>query len=90
MNWIFKVGDYLDFSKNNAVANFEQKTNFSGKLGENVLILEKIKNEWQFISQYTIESIIIKNPEAEYKNISISLIKLRTLKISYLKITFIV
>ena len=75
MNWIFKNGDYFQFDSNiqKAVVLIEQKINFTGEVGENVLILEKKKNEWQFTAQYRITDIEVKNPEAEYKQITIAL-----------------
>ena len=48
MNWIFKTGNYLkvDSQKNEATATLEQKLNFSGKTGEKVLLIDKIRGDW--------------------------------------------
>ncbi len=75
MNWIFKTGDYFQMDSDNkkAIVAIEQKRNFTGKEGEDVLILEKNKSEWEFIARYQIASILVKNPEAEFKEISITL-----------------
>jgi hypothetical protein len=75
MNWIFKKDENFSMDSNNqkAVVTFSQKRNFTGEEGENVLILEKKKGEWEFTDQYCISSIGIKNPEAEYKEITITL-----------------
>jgi len=75
MNWIFKTGDYFKTESDGqqAIVSIKQKRNFTGKKGENVLILEKRKSDWEFISHYCITNIEIKNPEAEYKEITISL-----------------
>lgn len=75
MNWIFKTGDYLkvDSQKQEATAILEQKIIFSGKPGEDVLLIDKIKGEWEFISIYSIKEIDIQNPDLAYKKILVSL-----------------
>lgn len=75
MNWIFKTGDHFQMDRNdqNAIVTIEQRRNFTGKEGEDVLILEKNNSEWGFIAYYRIASILVKNPEAEFKEISIIL-----------------
>jgi len=75
MNWIFKTGNYLkvDSQKNEATATLEQKLNFSGKTGEKVLLIDKIRGDWEFISIYSIKGIDIQNPDQALKKIFISL-----------------
>jgi len=75
MNWIFKTGNYLkvDSQKNEATATLEQKLNFSGKTGEKVLLIDKIRGDWEFISIYSIKGIDIQNPDQASKKIFISL-----------------
>lgn len=76
MNWVFKYGDHfkLDKKSNKAVVTLEQKSNFRGKEGDEVLILEKIKNKWVFTAQYKILEIIPpKNLQSQYKQFVITL-----------------
>ena len=82
MNWIFKTGDYLkiDSQKNEAVATLEQKLNFTGNFGENVLLIDKIKGEWEFISNYSIKEIDIQNLDLANKKIIVTLNLVRQFK----------
>ncbi|MCH6236786.1 hypothetical protein [Cognataquiflexum rubidum] len=82
MNWIFKTGDYIKTENDGqrATITFEQKRNFTGKEGEDVLILEKRRSEWQFISHFSIVKIEVKNQEAENKEITISLALVKLFK----------
>jgi len=77
MNWIFKQGEHfiLDSEAKKAVVTFEQKRNFRGKVGEDVLILEQGKwNEWEFTAQYKILEITPpKVIDIEYKEFIITL-----------------
>jgi hypothetical protein len=75
MNWIFKTGDNFQVDSNNqkAIVILEQKRNFTGQEGEDVLILEKKKSDWEFTAQYRIALVEVKNPEAEFKEITITL-----------------
>lgn len=78
MNWIFKTGDHLKFLNEgkNGELRLEQKTNFTGESGEDVLILSR-KKEWEFIAHYRIENVSVENPDDEYKKIQVS-IELKT------------
>ncbi len=82
MNWILKKGDYFheDSNGQKAIVIIQQKRNFTGKEGEDVLILEKKKSEWEFTSQYNIAKIEVKNPETEYKEITITLALIQQFK----------
>ncbi len=75
MNWIFKTGDFLHFEKDGktAVASIAQKLNFSGEKGEQVLILDWKADEWQFTRHYEITSVVIKELQSGYKQITITM-----------------
>lgn len=75
MNWIFKTGDHLQVDKGGqkALALFAQKRVFSGRVGEAVLILEKKKGKWEFTALFQITEISIEDPEAEFKQITVTL-----------------
>lgn len=79
MKWIFKIGDYFQTDKDGlkALVKIEQKRNFTGKVGEDVLILAKTSSAWEITTHYRIENIDIKNLDAEYKYISITLAFIR-------------
>ncbi|MBL7839645.1 MAG: hypothetical protein JNJ75_05865 [Cyclobacteriaceae bacterium] len=74
MNWIFKTGDQLKFLNDgrNAELRLEQKPNFTGQVGEDVLILSKRK-EWEFIAHYQISDVTVENPDDEYKKIKVTI-----------------
>lgn len=82
MNWIFKVGDYfqIDNDGQKAIVSIEQKRNFTGEVGEDVLVLAKTKTDWEFTAHYRIANIDVKNPEAEYKELTITLALIQQFK----------
>lgn len=82
MNWIFKTGDYfqIDSDGQKAIVTIEQKRNFTGEVGEEVLVLAKTKTDWEFIAHCRIANIDVKNPEAEYKEITITLALIQQFK----------
>lgn len=65
MNWIIKAGKHLTIDGNMQVAvlTLQQKRKFAGKPKENVLILEKVNNNWTFTLQYRINEIIVQGHE---------------------------
>lgn len=75
MNWVFKTSDFFQIDNGNhkVVVTIDQKRNFTGKEGENVLILEKKKSDWEFTAYYRIANVEVKNTEADYKKITITL-----------------
>lgn len=75
MNWIFINGDYFqtDNTGQKARITFSQKRSFTGEVDEHVLILEQTKNDWEFSAHYRIANIEVINPEAELKEIVITL-----------------
>lgn len=81
MKWIVKTGEHLQLDDNGtkAIVALTQKRNFTGKVGEDVLILHK-KAEWEFTAHYQIAGIEVSNPEAEYKEITITLVLVNIFK----------
>jgi len=81
MNWIFKARDYFQLQSDEQKAivtiEIEQRRNFTGKAGENVLILEKKNSGWEFTTLYHIALVEVKNQEAEFKMIMITLTFIR-------------
>jgi len=76
MNWVFKTGDHFELNStaNKAVVTIVQKSNFRGKEGDDVLILEKRKSEWEFIAHYKILEITLpKENQSEKKEFVITL-----------------
>jgi hypothetical protein len=75
MKWIFKKGDYFQFDgkENKATVTIEQKRIFAGKEGEDVLIIEKKNSAWGFTAHFRILVVDVKNPDAEFKKIEITL-----------------
>ncbi len=82
MNWIFKTGDYfqIDSDGQKALVTIEQKRNFTGEVGEYVLVLAKTKTDWEFTAHYRIANIEVKNPDTEYKQITITLALIQKIK----------
>lgn len=72
MNWIFKIGDYfqIDSDSQKAIVTIKQKRNFTGEVGEEVLVLAKTKTDWEFTAHYRIANIEVKT---EIKEITITL-----------------
>lgn len=76
MNWVFKTGDHfkLDSTTNKVVVSLVQKANFRGKVGDDVLVLEKRKSDWEFIAHYRILEIAPPNEtQSEKKEFVITL-----------------
>lgn len=82
MNWIFKADDYFKIDSNGqkAIVRIEQKRNFTGEVGEEVLVLAKTKTDWEFTAHYRIANIEVKNPDTEYKEITITLALIQEFK----------
>lgn len=94
MKWIINTGEHLQFDDNRqqALVTLTQKRNFTGKVGEDVLILGKIitytvdvgevslmsDTKGKFIGHYKITGIEVNNPEAESKNITITLVLVKS------------
>lgn len=78
MNWIFKRRDKSDFSDEKVLITIKQKRNFSGKAGDNVLILYDFDSKWVFDSSYRITYIKVKKEDHSdliYTTIELSLIE---------------
>jgi len=59
MNWVFKTGDHFELNsiEKKVKVLLIQKANFRGKVGEDVLILDKRKSDWEFTAHYRILDI---------------------------------
>ncbi len=79
MKWIFKTGEHFqsDSDGQKAIVTLVQKRNFTGEMGEDVLLLKK-NTDWEFTDRYQIAGIEVKNQEGEYKEISITLVLVET------------
>lgn len=75
MKWIFKLDDSYQRgnNKNETAITFEQKRNFTGEKGEDVLFLQNKNKEWEFIALYRISDVNIKNIENGFKQINVTL-----------------
>lgn len=76
MNWIFRTGDFLQFidKDKKALAIFTQKRYFSGRIGENVLVLDKSENGYEFTHHYKVSNIDVEENIDGYKTFLIGLV----------------
>ncbi len=76
MNWIFRTGDFLQYidKDKKALAIFTQKRYFSGRKGENVLVLDKSENGYEFTHHYKVSNIDVEENNDGYKTFLIDLV----------------
>lgn len=81
-NWIFKIPKFTSFdsSSQKETIRLEQKRNFRGEVGDRALVLQFVSGDWQFVSNYEIQEIDLKDPEAEYKVFNIRLVLISKLE----------
>jgi hypothetical protein len=81
MNWVFKFGENFKSTDKEGtfVVTFQQKRKFSGKNGDDVLILDKESDGWVFTDHYKISGVEIpKQVEGDDKttfNVTVDLVE---------------
>jgi len=75
MNWIFNINSFHQKLgvENTQKISFTQKRKFSGKVGENIIILEEKNRNWVFTKSYEIKGVEQDKIDEDYNKITISL-----------------
>src|SRR5688572_28624764 len=75
MYWIFKDGPYLseDEETGTITVTLEQRQNFAGEKSDEVLLLDKGLEGWEFTAHFRISNVEVAELPNDYKKIVISL-----------------